>query len=61
MTNLASIDTDLDALRRDVSYLKGRTGMLDCIARHARGCDRHDVDLITSGYSDHGIDEQGTV
>jgi len=34
-------DTDLGQLRRDVQYLLDRTAILDCIARHARGCDRH--------------------
>ena len=61
MIDEATIGTDLDALGRDVSYLKDRTEILDCIARHARGCDRHDVDFITSAYSDDGIDEHGTV
>jgi hypothetical protein len=40
--------TDFEALRRDVQYLKDRTAILDCIARHSRGCDRHDLDLIAA-------------
>lgn len=52
-------DTGLDALHRDVRYLLDRNEILDCISRHARGCDRHDVDLITSAYYDDGIDEHG--
>ncbi len=50
---------DLTQLRRDVQYLMDRTQILDCIARHARGCDRHDGDLISSTYHDDGIDEHG--
>jgi hypothetical protein len=52
-------DTDLALLRRDVQYLLDRTAILDCIARHARGCDRHDVDLIRSAYHHDGVDEHG--
>ncbi len=52
-------DSDLDLLRRDVQYLLDRTAILDCIARHARGCDRHDVDLISATYHEDGVDEHG--
>ncbi|MET8211634.1 nuclear transport factor 2 family protein [Streptomyces sp. NPDC005373] len=54
------MDTELIELRRDVQYLKDRTAILDVIARHARGCDRHDVDLITAAYHADGVDEHGT-
>jgi hypothetical protein len=40
----------LEQLRRDVQYLKDRQAILDCIARHARGHDRHDSDLLTDAY-----------
>ena len=49
----------LEALQRDVRYLMDRTEILDCISRHARGCDRHDVDLISSAYHGDGVDEHG--
>lgn len=52
-------DDDLDQLRRDVQYLLDRTAILDCIADHARGCDRHDVELLTGTYHDDGVDEHG--
>jgi hypothetical protein len=52
-------DADSDALARDVRYLMDRTEILDCISRHARGCDRHDIDLITSTYHPDGVDEHG--
>lgn len=51
--------TDIDTLQRDVRYLMDRTEILDCITRHARGCDRHDIDLITSAYHPDGVDEHG--
>jgi SnoaL-like protein len=52
-------DDSLEQLRRDVRYLKDRQEILDCIARHARGHDRHDVELLTSAYHEDGIDEHG--
>jgi hypothetical protein len=48
-----------DTLAQDVRYLMDRTQILDCISRHARGCDRHDIDLITSAYHSDGVDEHG--
>ncbi|WP_019926150.1 nuclear transport factor 2 family protein [Nocardia sp. BMG111209] len=52
-------DVDVAALQRDVRYLMDRTRILDRIAGHARGCDRHDADLITAAYHSDGIDEHG--
>jgi ketosteroid isomerase-like protein len=51
--------TELELLQRDVAFLKDRLAIQDVIARHARGHDRHDVDLLTSAYHDDGIDEHG--
>ncbi|MFP5306883.1 MAG: nuclear transport factor 2 family protein [Gammaproteobacteria bacterium] len=53
------MSTDLEQLRRDVRYLKDRQEILDCIARHARGHDRHDAELLTGAYHPDGIDEHG--
>jgi len=50
---------ELEQLRRDVRYLKDRTEILDCVAKQARGHDRHDVELMTSVYHDDGVDEHG--
>jgi hypothetical protein len=50
---------DLAALQRDVRYLKDRLAVVDTIAQHSRGCDRHDIDLITAAYHDDGVDEHG--
>lgn len=52
-------DMQLAQLCRDVAYLKDRLAIQDLIARHARGHDRHDVDLLTSAYHDDGVDEHG--
>ena len=53
-------DDDLSQLRDDVRYLKDRTAIMDVVARHARGHDRHDVDLLTSTYHVDGVDEHGS-
>ena len=53
-------EAELEALRRDVHYLKDRQAIFDCIAAHARGCDRHDADMLTNTYHDDGVDEHGT-
>lgn len=52
--------SDLDQLQRDVQYLLDRTAILDCIASHARGCDRHDAALLTSTYLGDGVDVHGS-
>jgi hypothetical protein len=52
-------DNELKQLKRDVRYLMDRQAILDCVARHARGHDRHDVDLLTNAYHPDGIDEHG--
>jgi len=50
---------DLGQLQRDVRYLLDRSAILDCVATHARACDRHDAELLTSCYHDDGVDEHG--
>jgi len=53
------VDDQLERLARDVRYLMDRQAILDCIARHARGHDRHDVELLAGAYHPDGIDEHG--
>ena len=40
-------------------YLTDRQEILDCVARHARGCDRFDIDVLSSAFHADGIDEHG--
>ena len=54
-------DEQLETLARDVRYLKDRAAILDVVSRHARGCDRHDADLLSSTYHLDGFDEHGHV
>src|SRR5688572_26810973 len=51
---------ELEVLRRDVQFLKDRVEIFDCVARHARGCDRHDEALLTSAYHEDATDEHGS-
>lgn len=44
---------------RELQHLLDRSQILDCIARHARGCDRFDSALLASAYHDDGVDEHG--
>ena len=48
------------ALEEKVDYLLDRLAIQDCIARHARGHDRHDVQLLSATYHDDGVDEHGS-
>src|SRR5215510_10638361 len=50
---------DLEQLRRDIAYLMDRQAILDCVASHARGCDRHDAAVLTATYHGDGFDEHG--
>ncbi len=54
-----SLEAEVRALRREVERLKDRAEIIDCIARHSRGCDRHDEELITSSYHEDAVDEHG--
>jgi hypothetical protein len=55
------MEIEFAAVQRDVAYLMDRAAIMDCIARHARGCDRHDADLIATAYHADGCDEHGKV
>ena len=50
---------NLEQRERKLQYLMDRTEILDCVARHARGCDRFDSELLAGAYHDDGVDEHG--
>jgi hypothetical protein len=50
---------ELEQLRREVRYLTDRAEILDCVAQHARGCDRHDAALLSETYHEDGVDVHG--
>ncbi|MEP7246954.1 MAG: nuclear transport factor 2 family protein [Gammaproteobacteria bacterium] len=49
----------LDALQQKLDYLMDRSEVLDCVARYARGVDRHDAELMVSAYHADGLDVHG--
>jgi hypothetical protein len=49
----------LRARDRQLRYLTDRQEILDCVARHARGCDRFDGEVLSSAFHEDGIDEHG--
>lgn len=53
------MDNSLEQLQKDVQYLMDRTQIMDCIAQHARGHDRFDVELLTAAYHPDVVDEHG--
>jgi hypothetical protein len=52
---------ELAQLQKDVRYLMDRSQILDCVARHARGQDRHDIEMLTSAYHSDAYDEHGNI
>ena len=56
---LADLAADLADRDRRLRYLADRVEILDCVARHARGCDRFDGDVLASAFHEDGIDEHG--
>jgi hypothetical protein len=49
----------VQTLQRKLDYLFDRASILDCVARYARGVDRHDEELIVSAYHPDGVDVHG--
>jgi len=54
-----SAEPDIELMYRELQYLKDRLAIQDVVARHARGHDRHDVELLTDAYHPDGVDEHG--
>jgi SnoaL-like domain len=50
---------EIGKLTQDVQYLLDRLAIKDCAARHARGCDRYDSDMLANVYHADGVDEHG--
>jgi len=50
---------DVQALARDVRYLRDRLDILDCVSRYCRGLDRNDPDLLNAVYHPGAIDRHG--
>jgi hypothetical protein len=52
-------DGRIDQLERELRALTDRLAIQDCVMRHARGVDRHDVELMNSCYHDDGVAKYG--
>lgn len=50
---------ELAQLRAELRYLTDRADILDCVVTHARGCDRHDSEMLHSTYHPDGCDVHG--
>jgi hypothetical protein len=48
-----------EARDRQLRHLTDRAEILDCVARHARGCDRFDAEVLGSAFHEDGVDEHG--
>ena len=57
---MSDIEKRLEELEKKLQHLTDREEILDCISRNARGCDRHDNEMLASAYADDGIDEHGS-
>src|SRR5882724_6813930 len=49
----------METIQRRLDYLIDRSAILDCVARYARGVDRHDAEMIVSAYHSDGVDVHG--
>jgi hypothetical protein len=54
-----TVEERLEQMEWELRYLRDRQDILDCITRNARGCDRHDAELLASSYHSDGLDEHG--
>ncbi len=57
---MRSIESRLAELEEKIKDMEDRKAILDCILDNARGCDRHDSDLLSNSYLAEGIDEHGS-
>jgi hypothetical protein len=53
------IQDSIAELARQVTYLRDRQEIADCLGRAARGTDRHDEALLLSAFHDDALDEHG--
>ena len=56
---MAQPQIDLEALAKDVRYLKDRADISDAIHRYTRGVDRLDFELAKTAYHPDAVDDRG--
>lgn len=56
---MADANATIEALAKEVRYLRDKLDIQDCIYRYCRGLDRLDRELALSAYHADGIDDRG--
>jgi hypothetical protein len=56
---IEALAEEAEGRERKLRYLTDRAEILDCVARHARGCDRFDGEVLSSAFHEDGVDEHG--
>ena len=56
---MESLEQRLDRIESELRGLRDRQEIMDVAASHARGCDRHDEELLAGVYHEGGFDEHG--
>jgi hypothetical protein len=56
---IAELELKLRQVMEKQQQLTDRQEILDCVARHARGCDRFDTEVLSSAFFEDGVDEHG--
>lgn len=56
---MSNVEARLEALEKELRFLKDRQEILDVVSMHARGCDRFDNEILSGVYHEGGFDEHG--
>ncbi len=56
---MSDIEARMQKLEDALRLMEDRQAILECIVNNARGCDRHDSDLLSASYHLDGVDEHG--
>lgn len=56
---MSDYEARIAQLEKQLQEMNDRQEILQCVVNNARGCDRHDVEILSSSYHADGIDEHG--
>lgn len=56
---MSDYESRLAQLEKKLQDITDRQEILACVVNNARGCDRHDTDMLSGSYHPDGIDEHG--
>ena len=57
---MSDLEAQVQEMARELRTLRDRQEILDCVARYARGCDRHDAEVLASAFHSDSVDEHGS-